>query len=89
MSPGDNAPIGILLCTEKNHALVRYALAGMSNRLFVSKYQLALPKEDEMRAFVEARLGEVLPLSKIAETKEDRGKTRQTGETPRKRKPRR
>ena len=42
----DNPPIGILLCTDKNHALVEYALAGMDNGLFVSKYQLELPKKD-------------------------------------------
>ncbi|MBE3111390.1 MAG: DUF1016 family protein [Acidobacteria bacterium] len=56
MSVGDNPPIGILLCTEKTHALVKYALAGMNSQLFVSKYQLALPDEAEMRAFIEARL---------------------------------
>ena len=56
MSPGDNPPIGILLCTQKNHALVKYALAGISSKLFVSKYQLGLPDEAEMRAFIEARL---------------------------------
>ncbi len=58
MSPGDNPPIGILLCTQKNHALVKYALAGMNSQLFVSKYQLALPDEAEMQAFIEARLKE-------------------------------
>lgn len=61
MSPGDNPPIGILLCTQKNHALVKYALAGMNSQLFVSKYQLVLPDEAEMRAFIEARLKEEMP----------------------------
>ncbi len=46
---GDNPPVGILLCTAKNHALVEYALAGMDNQLLVSKYQLALPDKEEMR----------------------------------------
>ena len=58
-SAGDNPPIGILLCTEKNHALVKYALAGMTNHLFVSRYQLQLPDEAEMREFLEAQLREV------------------------------
>jgi predicted nuclease of restriction endonuclease-like (RecB) superfamily len=58
MSTGDNPPVGILLCTGKNHALVQYALAGMDNRLFVSKYQLELPDEDQMRAFLEEQLRE-------------------------------
>ena len=58
MTPGDNPPIGILLCTERNRTLVKYALAGMNSQLFVSKYQLQLPDEVEMRAFVEAQLQE-------------------------------
>ncbi len=53
---GDNPPVGILLCTEKNHALVEYALAAMDNQLFVSKYQLALPDKEEMRCFIEAQI---------------------------------
>ncbi len=53
---GDNPPVGILLCTEKNHALVEYALAAMDNQLFVSKYQLELPNKEEMRRFIEAQM---------------------------------
>jgi len=49
----DNPPIGILLCTKKNHALVKYALAGMDNRLFVSKYELQLPDAAQIKAFLE------------------------------------
>ena len=43
MSDGDNPPVGLLLCTRKNHALMEYALAGMDNQLFVSRYQTELP----------------------------------------------
>lgn len=53
MAETDNPPIGILLCTRKNHALVKYALAGMDNHLFVSKYELQLPEEATIRAFLE------------------------------------
>ncbi|MBM4308853.1 MAG: DUF1016 domain-containing protein, partial [Deltaproteobacteria bacterium] len=53
MTEGDQPPIGILLCTDKNHALVEYALAGMDNRLFVSKYQLELPKPEELQRYIE------------------------------------
>ncbi len=56
MAEGDNPPVGILLCTRKNHALVEYALAGMDNRLFVSKYQLELPGKDEIRRFLEEQI---------------------------------
>ena len=56
MTDGDNPPIGILLCTDQNHALVEYALAGMDNQLFVSKYQLELPKPETMQAFIEQQM---------------------------------
>lgn len=59
MTEGDNPPIGILLCTDKNHALVEYALAGMDNQLFVSKYQLELPKKEDIQRFMDAQLKEV------------------------------
>ena len=53
MTPGDNLPIGILLCTRKNHPMVEFALAGMDNKLFVKKYQLELPKREEIQKFLE------------------------------------
>jgi predicted nuclease of restriction endonuclease-like (RecB) superfamily len=56
MTEGDNPPVGILLCTEKDHALVEYALAGIDNGLFVSKYLLELPKKEEMQRFIEEQL---------------------------------
>ena len=59
MAEGDDPPVGILLCTKKNHALVEYALAGMDNGLFVSKYQLELPKKEEMQRFIEEKIREV------------------------------
>ena len=59
MTGGDSPPVGILLCTAKDHAYVEYALAGMTNRLFVSKYQLELPKKEEMEAFIREQMKEV------------------------------
>lgn len=56
MTDGDNLPIGILLCTNKNHALAEFALAGMDNNLFVSKYLLELPKKEEMQKFIEEQI---------------------------------
>jgi predicted nuclease of restriction endonuclease-like (RecB) superfamily len=59
MAAGDNPPIGLLLCTQKNHALVDYALAGLDNNLFVSKYLLELPRKEELRAFIEEQVKEI------------------------------
>ncbi len=56
---GDNPPIGLLLCTQKDHVLVEYALAGLDNRLFVSKYQLTLPSKEDLQHFLTEKCKEV------------------------------
>jgi len=58
MTDGDGPPVGLLLCTRKNHALMEYALAGMDNQLFVSRYQLELPRKEELETLLEAELRE-------------------------------
>ena len=50
---GENPPIGIILTRQKDELLVEFATYGMSSQLFVSKYQLYLPDEAELRAELE------------------------------------
>ena len=52
MSSGDQPPVGILLCTRKNEALVEFALGDLSNKLFVSRYAVEMPKRQEMERFL-------------------------------------
>jgi len=59
MTDGDNPPIGLLLCTQKDHPLVEYALAGIDNNLFVSKYQLELPQIEQLQTFLEEQIKEL------------------------------
>jgi predicted nuclease of restriction endonuclease-like (RecB) superfamily len=59
MTDSDNPPVGILLCTQKDRALVEYALAGMDNHLFVSRYQLELPHKKEIQRVLEEKMREV------------------------------
>lgn len=59
MASGDHPPVGLLLCTQKDHALVEYALAGMDNDLFVSKYKLELPSKEELARFLESQRREL------------------------------
>lgn len=58
MQPGDNPPIGILLCTRKGKKMVEYALAGMDNQLFVSTYMLQLPDKKTLENFLMKQLQE-------------------------------
>ncbi len=47
-TPEENPPIGIVLCAEKDAAVVRYTLPDDNNQIFVSKYKLYLPTEEEL-----------------------------------------
>lgn len=52
----DNDPVGILLCTEKGKKLVEYALSGMDEKLFVSRYLLQLPSKEQLTNFIKNEL---------------------------------
>ena len=47
---GDNDPIGIILCADKREVVIEYALGGITNQLFVSKYQLYFPNKEQLQA---------------------------------------
>lgn len=46
--PGDNDPIGIVMCTDFEHIQVEYALGNISNQIFVTKYITHLPKKEDL-----------------------------------------
>jgi len=52
--PDEEAPIGLLLCSDKNETHVEYALGGLDNQVFVSRYLLHLPSREQLEAFVQA-----------------------------------
>ena len=52
MQPGENPPVGLILCTGKNDALAHYAMEGLGCKMLVREYQTALPKESALAAEV-------------------------------------
>jgi hypothetical protein len=50
---GDNPPIGIILCAGRQESLVKYATMGLSQKVFVSKYLINLPRETEFQKIIE------------------------------------
>ncbi len=48
-TPSDNPPIGIVLGTKKDDLVVQFATEGITNRIFVSRYQLYLPDREQLR----------------------------------------
>lgn len=51
---GDNEPIGIILSAEKDEVLVEFATGGISNKIFVSKYQFYLPNKKQLQKKVKS-----------------------------------
>jgi predicted nuclease of restriction endonuclease-like (RecB) superfamily len=49
----ENPPIGIVLCTDKSEAVVRYALPEGNTQIFASRYKLHLPTEEELAAEIQ------------------------------------
>jgi predicted nuclease of restriction endonuclease-like (RecB) superfamily len=64
----DNNPIGIILSADKTEILVKYALGGLSNKIFVSKYQLYLPDRKELEKQVREYV--VPGIKKLKEVKQ-------------------
>lgn len=63
----DNPPIGIILCTEKDSITAEYALGGLSNNIFASRYVLYMPNKEQLVAQVEAVLNKWHSNNKLSE----------------------
>jgi hypothetical protein len=53
MLDGENPPVGLILCAEKDSAVARYALEGLPNKVLAAEYRTALPKERTLVAEIE------------------------------------
>jgi predicted nuclease of restriction endonuclease-like (RecB) superfamily len=51
--PDENPPVGLILCSEKNDAVARYALEGLPSKVLAREYRLALPDEKRLAAEIE------------------------------------
>lgn len=49
MEPGENDPVGLILCSAKNDAVVHYAMGGIQAKVFASHYLTVLPDPDTLR----------------------------------------
>jgi hypothetical protein len=62
----ENDPIGIILCSDKKKTVVEYALGGMDNKIFASKYKLQLPGSEILKSEIEHERQRLLEM-KIVE----------------------
>jgi len=47
---GENPPVGLILCAQKDEAVARYALEGLPNKAMASEYRTVLPDEKTLAA---------------------------------------
>ena len=76
---GENPPVGLILCSEKDEALARYALEGLSNNVMAAEYRITLPDEellaeelDRKRRAIELRASVTLPAPTTSATLSER-----------------
>ena len=64
MKPGDNKPIGIVLCADKKDSVVKYTLPENNQQIFASKYKLYMPTEEELKKEIQLDKFELLEENK-------------------------
>jgi predicted nuclease of restriction endonuclease-like (RecB) superfamily len=64
-NPDENPPVGLILCAQKRHALARYALDGLPNKVMVSEYKLHLPDEKLLALELEKAQHEIMGQSHL------------------------
>ena len=69
---GENPPVGLILCSEKDEALAQYALEGLSNNVMAAEYRITLPDEKMLAA----------ELDRTRQAMELRGPSATAGEAP-------
>ncbi len=64
----ENDPIGLILCAKRDDIFAKYVLGGLNNKVFASKYKLALPSEQEIKRKLKS-----IPLSLDMKHKKGKG----------------
>jgi len=71
MNEGDNPPVGIILCADKNESVVRYTFPeGGNPQIFASKYKLYLPTEEEFASEIETERDILIREKTLSEQKQ-------------------
>ncbi len=68
LEPGENDPVGIILCSDKDDAVVHYSMGHMPAKVFASRYLTVLPDADTLRR-------EILATKQAFLTRGQRGTT--------------
>jgi predicted nuclease of restriction endonuclease-like (RecB) superfamily len=70
-TPDENPPIGIVLCTDKSEAVVRFTLPEGNTQIFASRYKLHLPTEEELAAELRREMWEIKLADRLGREETD------------------
>jgi predicted nuclease of restriction endonuclease-like (RecB) superfamily len=68
--PDENDPVGLILCSDKRQTVVEYALGGMTNKIFASKYKIQLPDPEVLKTEIERERQRLLEMNIVKDVKE-------------------
>jgi len=77
---GENPPVGLILCAQKDEAVARYALEGLPNKVMASDYRTAQPDENELAAEIERTQVMLQGRKRIALTSSEMDRMKQKNE---------
>jgi len=69
--PGENPPVGLILCAEKDNAVAKYALEGLPNKVLAAEYRTALPKERLLVEEIEKTRRQIATQTMFADPRRD------------------
>ena len=75
---GENPPVGLILCAQKDEAVARYALEGLPNKVMASEYRTALPDEKELASEIERTQALLQNRKRIALTSPEAVRTKKS-----------
>ena len=78
---GENPPVGLILCAQKDEAVARYALEGLPNKVMASEYRTALPDEKELAAEIKGTQALLKHRKRIAITSQKVTRTKKGTKT--------
>jgi predicted nuclease of restriction endonuclease-like (RecB) superfamily len=78
---GENPPVGLILCAQKDEAVAWYALEGLPNKVMASEYRTALPDEKELAAEIERTQALLQDRKRIALTSREAVQTKKSVKT--------
>ncbi len=67
----ENPPIGIILCSDKNDAVVQYTLPEDNKQIFASRYKLYLPSEEQLAAEIQKERQSIEMEKRLSDEEED------------------